>query len=136
MRNSRPNNRFANNRSPKYGGFASQNTANAQTNGIPPNNTFSHDTVSSDTRSDDTLSKDILSLEKRHMVEQLQKSLTGKTPNEALVILMEWQKQLRAKNIQFTPQENELLTNQLYSTLSPSQRKQFEMLKGMMNTNK
>ena len=54
---------------------------------------------------------------------------------EALPVLMQWKQQMSAKNISFTPEENELLTQIFIENLSPAGRQQYEYLKPLIKAN-
>lgn len=69
---------------------------------------------------------------KRQKVEALFSALNGKNLNEALPVITNWNLQLKQENIQFTNEENELLTQIFLQELSPEQMKQFELLKSFM----
>ncbi len=69
---------------------------------------------------------------KRQKVEDLSDALNGKNLNEALPVITNWNLQLKQENIQFTNEENELLSEIFLQELPPAQMKQFELLKSFM----
>lgn len=69
---------------------------------------------------------------KRQKVEALFNALNGKSLNDALPVITNWNMQLKQENIQFTNEENELLSQIFLQELSPEQMKQFEFLKSFM----
>lgn len=69
---------------------------------------------------------------KRQKVEDLFDALNGKNLNEALPVITNWNLQLKQENIQFTNEENELLSEIFLQELPPAQMKQFELLKSFM----
>lgn len=71
---------------------------------------------------------------KQRMIEILINSLNGKELKDALPILSNWKLQLKKENISFTKQENDMLADIFIQELSPSQRKQYEMLKPLLHT--
>lgn len=73
-----------------------------------------------------------MDVQKQQMVEQLVQSLQGKSLNEALPVVMGWNKQMEQKGLSFTAEENALLTAILSSQMTPAQQKQYELLKKMM----
>lgn len=77
-----------------------------------------------------------MDLHKQKMIEQLFNSLNGKELKDALPILVNWKKQLKEKGITFSKEENDTLMDIFISELSPSQRKQFELLKPLLHNNK
>ena len=66
---------------------------------------------------------------KQKMIEQLAASLQGKKLTEALPLLMQWKQTMQRENIQFTEEENQILTEIFYAQLSPQQKRQFEFIK-------
>lgn len=66
---------------------------------------------------------------KQKMIEQLAASLQGKKLTEALPLLTQWKKTMQRENIQFTPEENQILTQIFSAQLTPQQKKQFEFIK-------
>lgn len=70
---------------------------------------------------------------KQKMIEQLAASLQGKKLTEALPLLTRWKKTMQQENIQFTPEENQILTEIFSAQLTPQQKKQFEFI---MNANR
>ncbi len=70
---------------------------------------------------------------KQKMIEQLAASLQGKKLTEALPLLTRWKKTMQQENIQFTPEENQILTVIFSAQLTPQQKKQFEFI---MNANR
>ena len=70
---------------------------------------------------------------KQKMIEQLAASLQGKKLTEALPLLTRWKKTMQQENIQFTPEENQILTSIFSAQLTPQQKKQFEFI---MNANR
>ena len=76
-----------------------------------------------------------LSPEKQSMILLLTESLENKQLTEALPVLMQWKQQLTAKNISFTSEENELLTQIFIENLSPAGRQQYEYLKPLIKAN-
>lgn len=66
---------------------------------------------------------------KQQMIEQLFNSLKGVQLTEAIPILSSWKNNLKHEGIEFTPEENNLLTEMFISELNPEARKQYEMLK-------
>ena len=66
---------------------------------------------------------------KQKMIEQLAASLQGKKLTEALPLLTRWKKTMQQENIQFTPEENQILTVIFSAQLTPQQKKQFEFIK-------
>ncbi|MDE6566537.1 MAG: hypothetical protein K2K70_02250 [Lachnospiraceae bacterium] len=76
-----------------------------------------------------------LSPEKQTMILLLTESLENKQLTEALPVLMQWKQQLTAKNISFTSEENELLTQIFIENLSPAGRQQYEYLKPLIKAN-
>ena len=70
---------------------------------------------------------------KQKMNEQLAASLQGKKLTEALPLLTRWKKTMQQENIQFTPEENQILTVIFSAQLTPQQKKQFEFI---MNANR
>lgn len=70
---------------------------------------------------------------KQKMIEQLAASLQGKKLTEALPLLTRWKKIMQQENIQFTPEENQILTVIFSAQLTPQQKKQFEFI---MNANR
>ena len=77
-----------------------------------------------------------MDLHKQKMIEQLFNSLKGKELKDALPILVNWKTQLKEKGISFSKEENDTLMDIFISELSPSQRKQFELLKPLLHNNK
>ena len=69
---------------------------------------------------------------KRKKVEDLFDALNGRNLNEALPVITNWNLQLKQENIQFTNEENELLSEIFLQELPPEQMKQFELLKSFM----
>jgi len=69
---------------------------------------------------------------KRQKVEDLFYALNGRNLNEALPVITNWNLQLKQENIQFTNEENELLSEIFLQELPPEQMKQFELLKSFM----
>lgn len=69
---------------------------------------------------------------KRQKVEDLFDALNGRNLNEALAVITNWNLQLKQENIQFTNEENELLSEIFLQELPPEQMKQFELLKSFM----
>lgn len=69
---------------------------------------------------------------KRQKIEDLSDALNGKNLNEALPVITNWNLQLKQENIQFTNEENELLSEIFLQELPPAQMKQFELLKSFM----
>ena len=67
--------------------------------------------------------------QKQNMIEQLAASLQGKKPTEALPLLTRWKRTRQQENIQFTPEENQILTAIFSAQLTPQQKKQFEFIK-------
>lgn len=70
---------------------------------------------------------------KQKMIEQLAASLQGKKLTEALPLLTRWKKTMQQENIQFTPEDNQILTEIFSAQLTPQQKKQFEFI---MNANR
>lgn len=66
---------------------------------------------------------------KQKMIEQLAASLQGKKLTEALPLLTRWKRTMQQENIQFTPEENQILTEIFSAQLTPQQKKQFEFIK-------
>lgn len=66
---------------------------------------------------------------KQKMIEQLAASLQGKKLTEALPLLTQWKRTMQQENIQFTPEENQILTEIFSAQLTPQQKKQFEFIK-------
>ena len=66
---------------------------------------------------------------KQKMIEQLAASLQGKKLTEALPLLTHWKQTMQQENIQFTPEENQILTAIFSAQLTPQQKKQFEFIK-------
>ena len=66
---------------------------------------------------------------KRQKVEDLFDALNGRNLNEALPVITNWNLQLKQENIQFTNEENELLSEIFLQELPPEQMKQFELFK-------
>ncbi len=66
---------------------------------------------------------------KQKMIEQLAASLQGKKLTEALPLLTRWKQTMQQENIQFTPEENQILTAIFSAQLTPQQKKQFEFIK-------
>lgn len=66
---------------------------------------------------------------KQKMIEQLAASLQGKKLTEALPLLTQWKRTMQQENIQFTPEENRILTAIFSAQLTPQQKKQFEFIK-------
>ena len=66
---------------------------------------------------------------KQKMIEQLAASLQGKKLTEALPLLTQWKRTMQQENIQFTPEENQILTAIFSAQLTPQQKKQFEFIK-------
>ena len=69
---------------------------------------------------------------KRQKVEDLSDALNGKNLNEALPVITNWNLQLKQENIQFTNEEDGLLSEIFLQELPPAQMKQFELLKSFM----
>ncbi len=69
---------------------------------------------------------------KRQKVEDLFYALNGRNLNEALPVITNWNLQLKQENIQFTNEENELLSEIFLQELPTEQMKQFELLKSFM----
>ena len=67
--------------------------------------------------------------QKQNMIEQLAASLQGKKLTEALPLLTRWKRTIQQENIQFTPEENQILTEIFSAQLTPQQKKQFEFIK-------
>lgn len=72
---------------------------------------------------------------KQNMIEQLADSLEGRKLTEAVPIITKWKEQMKAENIVFTPEENQLLTEIFSEQLTPAQRQQFEYLKRFITPN-
>lgn len=70
---------------------------------------------------------------KQHMLEILISSLNGKELKEAFAIISNWKMQLKKEGISFSQKENDMLTEIFIQELSPAQRKQYEMLKPLIN---
>ncbi len=70
--------------------------------------------------------------QKQQMIMLLIQSLQDKNLNQALPVIMNWNKQMQQKNISFTADENTLLTAILSAQMTPEQRKQYELLQSMM----
>ena len=70
--------------------------------------------------------------EKKKMVELLADSLYQKNITEALPAIMSWKSAMEKKNISFTKEENQLLTDVLMAEMTPAQRKQYEALKNFI----
>lgn len=66
---------------------------------------------------------------KQAMVRQLVQTLNGKNVTEALPVLTRWRQQMQQEQIEFTQEENQLLTEIFFHQLTPAQRQQFEYLK-------
>lgn len=67
---------------------------------------------------------------KQKMIEQLAASLQGKKLTEALPLLMQWKQTMQRENIQFTEEENQILTEIFFCASSHRSRKdQFEFIK-------
>ena len=66
---------------------------------------------------------------KQKMIEQLAASLQGKKLTEALPLLTQWKRTMQQENIQFTPEENQILTAIFSAQLTPQQKKQFDFIK-------
>lgn len=66
---------------------------------------------------------------KQKMIEQLAVSLQGKKLTEALPLLTQWKRTMQQENIQFTPEENQILTEIFSAQLTPQQKRQFEFIK-------
>ena len=66
--------------------------------------------------------------QKQNMIEQLAASLHGKKLTEALPLLTRWKRTMQQENIQFTPEENQILTDIFSAQLTPQQKKQFEFI--------
>lgn len=66
---------------------------------------------------------------KQKMIEQLAASLQGKKLTKALPLLTRWKQTMQQENIQFTPEENQILTAIFSAQLTPQQKKQFEFIK-------
>ncbi len=69
---------------------------------------------------------------KQQMIMLLIQSLQDKNLNQALPVIMNWNKQMQQEKISFTSDENALLTAILSSQMTPEQRKQYELLQTMM----
>ena len=67
--------------------------------------------------------------QKQNMIEQLAASLQGKKLTEALPLLTRWKRAMQQEKIQFTPEENQILTEIFSAQLTPQQKKQFEFIK-------
>ena len=67
--------------------------------------------------------------QKQKMIEQLAASLQGKKLTEALPLLTRWKRTMQQEKIQFTPEENQILTEIFSAQLTPQQKKQFEFIK-------
>lgn len=67
--------------------------------------------------------------QKQNMIEQLAASLQGKKLTEALPLLTRWKRTMQQEKIQFTPEENQILTEIFLAQLTPQQKKQFEFIK-------
>jgi len=70
--------------------------------------------------------------QKQQMIMLLIQSLQDKNLNQALPVIMNWNKQMQQKKISFTADENALLTAILSAQMTPEQRKQYELLQTMM----
>jgi hypothetical protein len=77
-----------------------------------------------------------ISPEKQEMIERLAASLEGKQLSQAMPILTDWKRQMQEKNLTLTPAEDKIITDILFGQLTPSQKKQFEMLTRLMKTRK
>lgn len=70
--------------------------------------------------------------QKQQMIMLLIQSLQNKNLNQALPVIMNWNKQMQQEKISFTSDENALLTAILSAQMTPGQRKQYELLQTMM----
>ena len=70
--------------------------------------------------------------QKQQMIMLLIQSLQNKNLNQALPVIMNWNKQMQQKKISFTSEENALLTAILSAQMTPAQRKQYETIQAMM----
>lgn len=70
--------------------------------------------------------------QKQQMIMLLIQSLQDKNLNQALPVIMNWNKQMQQKKISFTSEENALLTTILSAQMTPAQRKQYETIQAMM----
>lgn len=70
--------------------------------------------------------------QKQQMIMLLIQSLQDKNLNQALPVIMNWNKQMQQKKISFTSEENALLTAILSAQMTPAQRKQYETIQAMM----
>ena len=70
--------------------------------------------------------------EKKKMIMLLADSLYQKNLTEALPQIMSWKSEMEKKNISFTSEENEIITDMLMGQMSPAQRKQYEALKSVL----
>ncbi len=73
--------------------------------------------------------------EKQTMILLLTESLQNKKLTEVLPVLMQWKQQMAARNISFTEEENEMLTQIFMENLSPAGRQQYEYLKPFIKAN-
>lgn len=73
-----------------------------------------------------------MDIKKQQMIEKLSNSLKGKQLPEAINIVTDWKAQLKKDNISFSKQEEQILTEIFLQELSPAQKKQYEMLKPLM----
>jgi hypothetical protein len=77
-----------------------------------------------------------ISPEKQEMIERLAANLEGKQLSQAMPILTDWKRQMQEKNLTLTPAEDKIITDILFGQLTPSQKKQFDMLTRLMKTKK
>lgn len=70
--------------------------------------------------------------QKQKLIIQLVNSLADKKLAQAMPVILAWQKQMRDRNISFTPEENRLLTDIFTAQMTPAQRKQYESLRHFM----
>jgi hypothetical protein len=77
-----------------------------------------------------------ISPEKQEMIERLASSLEGRQLSQAMPILTDWKRQMQEKNLTLTPEEDKIITDILFGQLTPSQKKQFDMLTRLMKNKK
>lgn len=70
-----------------------------------------------------------MSPEKQQIIQLLADSLQDKKLTEALPLLVHWKNEMKKKNISFSKEEHELLTNLFTAQMTPEQKKQYEYLK-------
>lgn len=70
-----------------------------------------------------------LSPEKQAILKQFSEQTQGKSPNQALPLLIQTINTLKEKNLSFSKEETNLLIEQLSNNLSPTEKVAFEAIR-------